>query len=96
LRTLKDVCELKSPRKLLETEEASAMTITLKSESLNLPSEIAEKLKGRDVELVEVEEGFLLKPVEDPIKEARGFLKAKRFSTERYFQMKREEEEIER
>ena len=71
------------------------MTITLKSENLNLPSEVAEKLKGKDVELVEVEEGFLLKPVKDSIKEARGFLKGKRFSTKRYFEMKREEEEIE-
>ena len=38
-------------------------TITLKSEQLNLPPEIARRLKGKDVELLEVEEGFLLKPL---------------------------------
>jgi hypothetical protein len=32
----------------------------------------------------------------DPIKEARGFLKARQFSTQRYFQMKKEEKRIER
>ncbi len=68
-------------------------TITLKSDQLNLPPEIARRLKGKDVELLEVEEGFLLKPLEDPITEARGFLNDKRFSTDRYFQMKREEKE---
>jgi hypothetical protein len=70
--------------------------IILKSEQLNLPPEVAKRLKGKDVELLEVEGGFLLKPIEDPVKEARGFLKGKRFSTARYFQMKKEEKESER
>ena len=71
-------------------------TIILKSEQLNLPPEVAEKLKGKDIELLEVEEGILLKSIDDPIKEARGFLKDKRFSSKRYFQMKREEKKIEK
>jgi len=70
--------------------------IVLESEQLNLPEEAAKKLKTREVELVEVKEGILLRPVIDPIKEARGFLKTRRFSTQRYFQMKRVEKSIER
>ena len=70
--------------------------IVLKSEKLNLPEEIAKKLKGKEVELIEVKEGILLRPVFNPIKEARGFLKARQFSTQRYFQMKKEEKRIER
>ena len=68
----------------------------VKSENLNLPVEIADKLRGKDIELLEVKEGFLLRPVEDPIKEARGFLKGKLFSTARYFQMKKEDKDLER
>lgn len=71
-------------------------SILLKSDKLNLPEEVAKKLKGKDVELVEVKEGILLRPVFDPIKEARGFLKGKQFSTQRYFHMKKEEKRIER
>lgn len=71
-------------------------SIVLKSEKLNLPEEIAEKLKGKEVELIEVKEGILLRPVFDPVKEARGCLKTKQFSTQRYFHMKKEEKRIER
>ncbi len=70
-------------------------TIVLKSEQLNLPDEIAKKLKGKELELLETKEGILLKPVEDPIKMARGFLKGSRFSSERYMQLKKEEKELE-
>ena len=70
--------------------------IVLKSDQLNLPEEAAKRLKNREVELIEVKEGILLRPVIDPIKEARGFLKTRQFSTQRYFQMKKEEKSIER
>ncbi len=70
-------------------------TIVLKSEQLNLPDEIAKRLKGKELELLETKEGILLKPVEDPIKMARGFLKGSRFSSERYMQLKKEEKELE-
>lgn len=71
-------------------------SIIVKSEQLNLPPAIAKKLRNKDLELLEVEEGFLLRPIEDSIKKGRGILKGKQFSTERYFQMKKEEKEIER
>ena len=70
-------------------------SIVLESEKLNLPEEVAKKLNSKEVELVEVKEGILLRPVADPIRDARGFLKTRQFSTQRYFQMKREEKRIE-
>lgn len=69
--------------------------IILKSEELNLPKEIARRLKGEKVEVLETKEGILLKPLEDSIKTARGFLKGSHFSTERYMQLKKEEKELE-
>ena len=37
------------------------------ADELNLPAEVTRKLKGKQVTIVEVREGFLLKPVEDPV-----------------------------
>lgn len=71
-------------------------TIVLKSEQLNLPKEIAKKLKGKELEVFETKEGILLKPVKDSIKMARGFLKGSRFTSERYMQLKKKEKELER
>jgi len=71
-------------------------TIVLKPEQLNLPEEIAKKLKGKEVELLETQEGILIKPLGDSIKMARGFLKGSRFSSERYTQIKKEEKGLER
>ncbi len=46
------------------------MSIIVKIDQLNLPLEIAEKLKGKKMELLETEEGLLLRPLQgDPIKE---------------------------
>ena len=58
--------------------------VVVQSEKLNLPEEIARKLKGKKLELLEIKEGILLKLVEDSIKAARGFLKGSCFSSERY------------
>lgn len=71
-------------------------TIVLKPEQLNLPEKIAKKLKGKELELIEIKEGILLRLVEDPIKIARGSLKGSRFSSERYIKFKKEEKELER
>jgi hypothetical protein len=70
--------------------------VILKSEQLNLPEEIAIKLRGKEVELIETKEGILLKPVEDSVRMARGVLKGSNFSSKRYMQLKREEKELER
>jgi hypothetical protein len=37
----------------------------------------------------------LLKPIGNPITEARGFLKGKRFTTQKYLEMKMTEKELE-
>ncbi|MBM4053607.1 MAG: hypothetical protein FJ264_02815 [Planctomycetes bacterium] len=70
--------------------------VVVKSEQLNLPEKIARKLKGKEVELIETEEGILLKPKTDPIRDARGSLKGSHFSTERYLCLKKKEKVLER
>lgn len=70
-------------------------TVVMKSELLNLPEEMARKLRGREVALFETKEGILLKPLSDPIQAARGFLKGCRFSSERYMHLKKEEKALE-
>jgi len=40
--------------------------------------------------------GYFLKPIGDPVKEAKGCLKDKRFSTQSYFSMKKEEKDLEK
>lgn len=72
------------------------MAVTVfKAEQLNLPEHIAKKLKGRKIEFVETNEGILIKPVEDPIKELRGFLEGSKFTTEDYLQQKNQDKELE-
>ena len=65
-------------------------TIRVKSEKLPLPPIVAKSLKGKEVRFFKVDEGYLIKPVNDPIREAKGCLKNKKFSTQSYFRMKRE------
>ncbi len=73
------------------------MAVTIyEAEQLNLPEHIAKKFKGRKIEFVETNEGVLLKTVEDPIKQLRGFLMGSKFTTEQYINQKRQDKEIER
>ncbi|ADY55397.1 hypothetical protein Sgly_1071 [Syntrophobotulus glycolicus DSM 8271] len=69
--------------------------VIFKADQLNLPEHIAKKLKGRKIEFVETNEGILLRPVEDPIKELRGFQEGSKFTTEAYLQQKRQDKELE-
>ncbi len=70
--------------------------IRIESDHLPLPPEIARNLKGKEVQFLEIDGGYLLKPIGDPIKEAKGCLKDKRFSTQSYFMMKNEEKALEK
>jgi len=70
--------------------------VKIESNQITLPVEVTQKFLGREVQFVEYHDGFVMKPVSDAIKQARGFLKRHRFSTQRYFQMKQEEKELER
>ena len=65
-------------------------TIRVKSENLPLPPTVAKSLKGKEVRFFKLDEGYLIKLANDPIREAKGCLKNKKFSTQSYFRMKRE------
>ncbi len=71
-------------------------SVRIESEQITLPIEVIRKLGGKEIFFIEFQDGFVLKPVSDPIREARGFLKRSRFSTQRYFEMKQEEKSIEK
>ncbi len=70
--------------------------ITVESDQITLPLEVLQQLKGKKVEFIPYQNGFIMQPVSDSIREARGFLKKGRFSTQRYFQMKQEEKNLEK
>jgi hypothetical protein len=69
--------------------------VRLENNTLKLPERIAKRLRGKRIEVTEVKEGILLKTSTNPISEARGFLKGKRFTTQRYLEMKKLEKELE-
>jgi len=69
--------------------------LKLENNMLKLPERIAKRLRGKRIEVTEVSEGILLKTKSNPISEARGFLKGKRFTTRRYLEMKKPEKELE-
>ncbi|HGE71703.1 TPA: hypothetical protein ENX78_12755 [Candidatus Poribacteria bacterium] len=68
-------------------------TIIVKSEQLNLPEKILKKLRGKELEIIETEEGILLKPIKKSI---RGLLKGTGVSTDLFMQYKKEEKELEK
>jgi hypothetical protein len=70
-------------------------TATLENDLLRLPERIAKKLRGKRIEIAEIKEGLLLKEAGNPIAEARGFLKGKRFTTKKYLKMKMTEKDLE-
>ena len=68
---------------------------TIEKDLLRLPERIAKRLRGERIEIAEIKEGILLKPAGNPIAEARGFLKGKRFTTQKYLELKMTEKELE-
>ena len=58
---------------------------------MELPESIARKLRGKNMAIEEVDQGILLKFTVDPIQKARGMLKGKGFSTQKYFSQKTNE-----
>ena len=74
----------------------SMEAVKVENNMLKLPERIAKRLRGRRIEVAEVKEGILLKAsTTNPISEARGFLKGRRFTTQRYLKMKKVEKELE-
>lgn len=70
-------------------------TATIEKGLLKLPEKIARRLIGKRIEIALIKEGVLLKPIDNPISEARGFLKGRRFTTKRYLDSKLKEKELE-
>jgi hypothetical protein len=71
-------------------------TLVLEGEHINLPKRILKKFRGKKIEMLETDEGILLKPVEDNIKAVRGILKGSRFNSKKYFIQKQVEKEFEK
>lgn len=76
-------------------EEKIMQSITIESNQITLPPYVVQQLKGKKVNFIKYQNGFIIKPVPDVIRDAKGFLKNSRFSTERYFQMKQQEKMFE-
>ena len=69
--------------------------IKLENNTIKLPERIAKRIRGKQIEIAEVKEGILLKASNNPIAEARGFLRGRGFTTQRYLEMKKLEKELE-
>ena len=67
----------------------------LEGNLLKLPERVAKRLRGMNIEILETEEGILLKPASRPIAEAKGFLKGKGFTTKELLEMKKAHKELE-
>jgi len=69
--------------------------IVINTSALQLPKEFAEKIGTERVMIRKVNEGLLLTPMPRHTRRLRGMLKGKGFTTERYFEQKREDKELE-
>ena len=70
--------------------------LVLNDPCITLPKRILKRFKGKQLEILETDEGILLKPVENAIQEARGILKGSRFNKKTYFEQKQLSKELER
>ena len=69
--------------------------VIMETSALQLPREFAEKLNTDRVMIREVSEGLLLTPMPNQSRRLRGMLKGTGFSTDRYFEQKRADKELE-
>ena len=67
----------------------------LEGNLLKLPERIARRLRGTLIQIMEMEEGILLKPANHPIARAKGFLKGRGFTSSDYLEMKKVDKELE-
>ena len=72
------------------------MCIMVESKTLELPENIAEKLRGKRIQFQETRNGVLLKTLDDPVAAARGMLKDTSVSSRTFMERKRSEKELER
>lgn len=71
-------------------------TLKVESETITLPADVLKKLRGKEVQFIEFNDGYIIRPAVDAIRSSRGFLKGGDFSTGRYFGMKQEEKRLEK
>ena len=64
-------------------------------ESIKLPVDLKGKIGTEQILIRETDEGFLLAPFHKQAGKARGILKGSGFSTERFFEQKRADKEME-
>jgi len=77
-------------------ERDAMKTTTIKSGSIKLPLEIARRLRGKDIEIIETNDGVLLRPTQGIIQSTRGFLKGKgSFSSSKFMSEKQKEKRFE-
>jgi hypothetical protein len=69
--------------------------IIVETSALRLPDAFVERIGTRQVLLREVSEGVMLVPVKKTSKPIYGLLKGMNYSTERYFEQKRQDKELE-
>jgi hypothetical protein len=69
--------------------------IIIETSALRLPEIFAERIGTKQVLLREVSEGVMLVPVKKTAKPLYGLLKGMNYSTERYFEQKRQDKELE-
>jgi virulence-associated protein VagC len=70
--------------------------IIVNTDTLRLPSELRTKIETEQVLIRETEDGLLLTPYKQTGKiRARGMLRGSGFSTERFFEQKRADREME-
>ena len=69
--------------------------VIMDTSALQLPQEFAEKIGTERVMVRKVSEGLLLTPIPKRAGKLRGMLKGTGFSTERFFEQKRADKELE-
>jgi hypothetical protein len=81
---------------LNEKEVIDLQQIIMETSALRLPPEFADKIGSSQVMIREISEGLLLTPVPNYSDNLRGILKDTNFSTERYFEQKQLDKELEK
>jgi hypothetical protein len=69
--------------------------VVVNTDSLHLPGELRRKIVTEQVLIRETGEGLLLVPFCEQTKKIRGILKGSGYSTERFFEQKRADKELE-
>jgi len=67
--------------------------LAIEGNRIALPQNILKRFSGKKLVLIETQEGILIKPEPDTIKETRGILKGSHFNSKSYFAQKQIEKD---